>query len=89
MIDGGGLADCIIGIYKGLADLSILQIYDKERRRVFHEFTNPVSSSNKERMHRDPQEVVKNDPFMQVLSRMLALYLANRFPLLKLCAQPC
>jgi len=70
MCDGGNLADCIIGIYKGLVEPEfILKKYSEERRRIFNEFTDPVSTANKVRMHQDPQDVIKNDPFIAILHR--------------------
>ncbi|KAL9619046.1 MAG: hypothetical protein Q9160_006301 [Pyrenula sp. 1 TL-2023] len=60
-----GLAECLVGMFRGQADLSILDRYDEERRAIFHSFINPISSGN---FHRatttDADKLLDNDPFL-------------------------
>jgi FAD binding domain len=65
MVDAGNLADCLIGIHKGLADESILDKYDEIRREMWHNVINPVSSENLQRMHPPNLDHVMEDPFFQ------------------------
>ena len=45
MADVGGVADCLIGINKGVAHESILDKYDEVRRKIYWDVSDPVSSS--------------------------------------------
>jgi hypothetical protein len=65
MVDAGNLADCLIGIHKGLADESILDKYDEIRRQMWHNVIDPVSSDNLKRMHPPNLDHVMEDPFFQ------------------------
>lgn len=57
----------MIGIFTNRVDSEfILDKYDKERRRVFDEYTNPVSTANKQRMRYTDEEILK-DPFIDFL----------------------
>jgi len=70
MVDGGGLADCLIGIFQGKVSNpdAILSKYDEERRRVFREFTSPVSTANKARMRQTAEEALTKDDFIKFLA---------------------
>lgn len=68
--DVSGLVDCLCGIYEGKADLSILDHYDRIRREVYWNVTNPVSSQNLERIMRSPEELLNSqDPFFELLKK--------------------
>lgn len=62
--DAGSLIDCLYGMLDGKAGLDILDRYDEDRRRVYDTQTNPVSTGNLERMMKDVESVVANDPFI-------------------------
>lgn len=68
-MDVGGLVDCLIGIYKGRADDSILDIYSKVRREKYQQFVDPISSANLVRMHdKDPNTVLQRDEALQMMN---------------------
>ena len=67
IVDAGGLSDCLVGIYDGVADDSILDKYDQVRRDMWHKFIDPISSSNIRRMHPPNFDHVMEDPFLQLL----------------------
>ena len=66
--DAGSLIDCLYGIHDGKADLNILDRYDEDRRRVYKTQTSPISTGNLERMMKDVESVVANDPFITNLA---------------------
>jgi 2-polyprenyl-6-methoxyphenol hydroxylase-like FAD-dependent oxidoreductase len=45
-VDVGGLADCLIGIWKGVADPSILDTWSDKRREKWHTIIDPVTTDN-------------------------------------------
>ncbi|KEF55240.1 uncharacterized protein A1O9_08894 [Exophiala aquamarina CBS 119918] len=63
--DMGSLTDCLLGIYSGQADIDILDKYDEMRRRIYQDVINPLSITNMERMSKDAECVLENDPFLQ------------------------
>jgi len=63
--DIGSLADCLLGIYTGKADLNILDKYDEVRRGIYRDIIDPLSMMNMERMSQDPETVLENDAFLQ------------------------
>lgn len=65
IVDVGGLADCLTGIYHGLADETILEEYDAVRRKKYTELIDPISSENLRRMFQDPDGIVERDSFLQ------------------------
>lgn len=68
IVDIGGLYDCLIGIYEGKADESILDKYDEVRRRIYEEVINPVSSGNIVRLFgQDPDKALEDDDFLKLL----------------------
>src|SRR5271156_2083031 len=68
MVDAGNLADCLVGIDKGLADQDILDKYDEIRRNKWHDIINPVTTANKLRMHsQDPDIALENDEMLKMM----------------------
>jgi hypothetical protein len=70
IVDVGNLFDCLIGLYEGKADESILTIYSDVRRAKYNEVVNPISSENLVRLFTaDPETVLDTDPFFQLCKR--------------------
>ena len=68
--DIGGLAQCLIGIYEGKADESILDVYDEIRRKKYKEIVDPMSSQNIRRLYdQDPEQALEKDGFLQFLRK--------------------
>jgi 2-polyprenyl-6-methoxyphenol hydroxylase-like FAD-dependent oxidoreductase len=68
IVDVGNLFDALMGIHKGLADDSILDIYAKVRKRMWEEVIDPMSRENFRRLHdQDPEKARENDAFFQEL----------------------
>ncbi|CEJ54174.1 hypothetical protein PMG11_00495 [Penicillium brasilianum] len=66
--DVGCLFDSLIGIHKGLADESILDIYSDVRKRIWTETIDPMSRENFRRLHdQDPDNARENDEFFNIL----------------------
>ena len=60
-----GLSECLLGIFTGQADLSILNKYDEVRRSIYNNFIDPVSTSNFLRVSTsDPNTVMETDPVL-------------------------
>lgn len=69
--DVGSLYECLAGIHQGRADDAILDTYCAERRRIWHEQINPISSVNMERLFSiDADEIVDKDPFIGMVRKM-------------------
>ncbi|CAK7214550.1 hypothetical protein SBRCBS47491_002182 [Sporothrix bragantina] len=69
--DIGSLFDSLAGIHEGKADDGILDIYCRERRRIWHEQINPISSVNMERLFSiDADEIVEKDPFINMVQKI-------------------
>lgn len=65
-VDVGGLFDCLVGIYDGKADESILDLYSKIRIEKWKTIIDPISQENFRRVHDDdPATRLERDPFMQ------------------------
>lgn len=65
IVDVGGLFDCLIGIYRGETDETILDKYDEVRRQKYREIINPLSSTNIRRLFaQDPDTAAKYDEFL-------------------------
>lgn len=45
-VDAGGLADCFIGIWRGVADSSILDLYSEKRKEKWQTITDIVTTDN-------------------------------------------
>lgn len=70
IVDVGGLYDCLFGIYNGLADESILTLYDEVRRAKYNEIINPVSSENIRRLFaQDPEMALEKDEFLKLVKK--------------------
>ncbi|KIW20488.1 hypothetical protein PV08_01063 [Exophiala spinifera] len=71
LTDIGGLYDCLIGIYEGNADESILDKYSEMRRQRFKTVTDPISTENIKRLYdQDPDKALDNDDFLKLLKSM-------------------
>lgn len=70
-MDIGGLSDCLIGIYEGKADASILTKYSDVRREKYQTVTDPVSTSNITRLFsQDPDKALETDEFLKMLNNI-------------------
>lgn len=70
IVDVGGLFDCLVGIYEGQADDTILDKYSDIRRQKYNEIVNPISTQNILRLFdQDPEKALENDEFLQILKR--------------------
>ncbi|KAK4565977.1 hypothetical protein LTR86_003826 [Recurvomyces mirabilis] len=70
-LDVGGLADCLIGYYKGLADESILNTYADVRRGIFLKYVDARSVKNLNRVAKtDPWTVKDTDPFFKIIEEL-------------------
>lgn len=49
-MDAGNLFDCLIGVYTGNADETILDEYSKIRREKYQQLVDPISSANLRRL---------------------------------------
>lgn len=68
VVDVGGLADCLIGLYKGLAGEEILDKYSEIRRDKFLRYVDARSIKNLNRVsNSDPETVADTDPFLGIL----------------------
>ncbi|KIV91183.1 hypothetical protein, variant [Exophiala mesophila] len=71
IVDVGGLYDCMIGIYEGKADDSILDRYSEVRREKYLTITDPISTDNIKRLYdQDPDKALENDPLLKLLNGM-------------------
>ncbi len=70
IVDIGGLYDCLIGIYDGKADSSILDKYSDIRSQKYRDIIDPISSENIRRLFdQDPETALENDTFLQLCQR--------------------
>lgn len=68
--DVGGLYECLIGLFTGRADSSILDIYSQVRRTKYQEIVDPISTENLYRMFKiHPDEVLEKDEFLKMCKR--------------------
>ena len=68
IVDVGGLYDCLVGIYEGKADPSILDIYSDVRREKYKTVTDVISQDNIRRLFdQDPDKALENDSFLKML----------------------
>ena len=75
--DVGGLYDCLIGIATGRADDSILNKYNEIRRRIYRDFTDPVSTRNMRRLCQMDPKTAAEDPVLQMMNKV-GLYQLRR-----------
>lgn len=65
-VDAGGLADCLIGMWDGVADESILDLYSEKRRAVWRDIIDPQSQDNFRRVSDpDPDTLLERDAVMK------------------------
>lgn len=65
--DVGSLADCLIGIFRGVADDSILDHYDRVRRDIYYKTINPMSCENFMRVCRQTADhALRHDGFFDM-----------------------
>lgn len=70
IVDVGNLRDCLVGMYEGKADESILDRYDEIRRQKYTEIIDAVSCSNIRRLFStDPEKALEVDDFFKVCKR--------------------
>ncbi|KAL1863856.1 hypothetical protein Daus18300_008005 [Diaporthe australafricana] len=65
MVDVGGLADCLIGIHRGVAGDDILDKYDTIRRGIFQDVVDGITATNLRRIMQDSSEALGADPFLR------------------------
>lgn len=65
MVDVGGLADCLIGIHRGVANEDILDKYDSVRRGIFQDVVDGITTANLKRIMQDSSRALEADPFLQ------------------------
>ena len=70
-LDVGGLADCLIGLYRGETGEEILDRYADVRRDIFLRYIDKRSVKNLERVAKsDPMTVVETDKFFGILKEL-------------------
>ncbi|KAK3069177.1 hypothetical protein LTR53_012685 [Teratosphaeriaceae sp. CCFEE 6253] len=70
-LDVGGLADCFIGLFEGLAGEEILEVYAEVRRDIFLRYVDARSIKNLDRVSRsDPWTVAETDPFFRLIGEL-------------------
>ena len=70
IVDVGGLYDCLVGIYDGKADDSILERYSEVRREKYQTIVNPISSQNLRRLFEDdPETALETDEFFKLCQK--------------------
>ncbi|KAK4182432.1 para-nitrophenol 4-monooxygenase [Podospora australis] len=69
-VDVGGLFDCLVGIYEGKADESILDLYSEKRIEKWKTIIDPISQDNFRRVSdKDPATRFERDEWMQALKK--------------------
>ncbi|KAF6828067.1 FAD binding domain-containing protein [Colletotrichum musicola] len=69
-VDVGGLYDCLAGIWDGVADEGILDLYCEKRREKWKTVIDPVSQDNFRRVSdKNPATRVERDGFLQMCQR--------------------
>ncbi|KAK0375096.1 FAD binding domain-containing protein [Colletotrichum limetticola] len=69
-VDVGGLYDCLAGIWDGVADEGILDLYSEKRREKWKTIIDPISQENFRRVSdADPGTRLERDGFMQMCVR--------------------
>lgn len=69
LADVGSLVDCLYGIHDGKAETDILDKYDTMRRDIYQNIINPLSSTNLERLWKEPEPLRNTDPFFLALQQ--------------------
>ncbi|KAJ9603749.1 hypothetical protein H2200_011935 [Cladophialophora chaetospira] len=69
LVDIEGLYECLVGIYEGKADESILDKYSEVRREKYKTIVDPISTDNVKRLFtQDPEKALENDSFLKLLN---------------------
>lgn len=64
------MTDCFYGIHDGKVGLEILDKYDSMRREIYKTVTDRISTTNLERVQKDPNSLTSgSDPFFEMLER--------------------
>ena len=68
VLDAGGLADCLNGLYHGKGGDELLDLYAEIRREKYLKFIDERSQRNFNRVrNQDPDHVLENDKFLKIL----------------------
>ena len=71
VLDAGGLADCLIGVYQGKAGDELLDLYAEIRREKFMKYIDVRSQRNLNRVrHRNPDHVLEDDKLLQIFQNI-------------------
>ena len=69
-VDVGGLFDCLVGIWDGKADDSILELYSEKRIEKYKTIIDPISTQNFQRVFdKEPSTRFERDEFLQVCKK--------------------
>lgn len=69
-VDVGGLADCLVGLWDGRADESILDIYSEKRIEKWRTVIDPISRDNFQRVSDpDPDTRYERDEWLQLCKK--------------------
>ncbi|CAK7217557.1 hypothetical protein SCUCBS95973_003195 [Sporothrix curviconia] len=70
-VDVGGLVDCLVGIWDGRADESILDLYSEKRIEKWKTVIDPISSENFRRVSdANPDTILERDAWMQLCKKV-------------------
>ncbi|KAL6408544.1 hypothetical protein AUP68_08402 [Ilyonectria robusta] len=67
MVDVGGLSDCLIGIYNGVATDEILDKYNSVRRGIYKNVVDRITTANLKRLTTEAGEAIEKDEFLKAL----------------------
>lgn len=67
VLDAGGLADCLAGVYQGKAGDELLDLYARVRREKYLHYIDERSQRNFNRVrNHDPDHVLDNDKLLKI-----------------------
>lgn len=67
VLDAGGLADCLVGVYQGKGGDELLDLYARVRREKYLHYIDERSQRNFNRVrNHDPDHVLDNDKLMKI-----------------------
>lgn len=67
IVDVGGLADCLVGMHRGVATEEILDKWAGVRRGIYENVVNRITTANLERLMTHADEAVGKDGFLKAL----------------------
>lgn len=71
VLDAGGLADCLVGVYQGKAGDELLDLYAQVRREKYLKFIDERSRRNFNRVrNKDPDHVLENDKLLKIFQEL-------------------